>query len=177
MGRVAAANVLRRLAGASSKPFRYRDTVFATASADCWPALRREAAGPPCASSGDGKRRGTICSMSADADFATHCCELLAAAGEVQSRRMFGGYGFYVDDLFVAIIVGDALYLKADEQSRPRFQEAGCHRFEYTRQGKTRGMAFWTVPTEAMDSPALMRPWAQLAVDAALRARAGKRRH
>jgi DNA transformation protein len=113
--------------------------------------------------------------MSADADFATYCAELLAPAGDVQCKRMFGGYGLYVDDLFVAIIAGDALYLKADEQSRPRFQAAGSRRFEYTRQGKQQGMAFWTVPTEAMDSPSLMRPWVQLAVDAALRARAGTR--
>jgi DNA transformation protein and related proteins len=111
--------------------------------------------------------------MSADADFATYCAELLAPAGEVRSRRMFGGYGMYVDDLFVAIVVGDTLYLKGDEESRPRFQAAGSRRFEYTRQGKQQGMGYWTVPADAMDSPALMRPWVQLAVDAALRARAG----
>jgi DNA transformation protein len=114
--------------------------------------------------------------MSAHADFAAYCAELLAPAGEVRSRRMFGGYGLYVDDLFVAIIVGDALYLKADEQSRPRFEAAGSRRFAYARQGKQQGMGFWTVPDDAMDSPALMRPWVQLAADAALRARGGTRR-
>jgi DNA transformation protein len=117
----------------------------------------------------------TICRMSAEADFATYCAELLAPAGQVRSKRMFGGYGLYVDDLFVAIIVGDALYLKADEQSRPRFQAAGSRCFEYMRQGKQQAMGYWTVPDEAMDSPALMRPWVQLAVDAAVRARAGTR--
>jgi DNA transformation protein and related proteins len=115
-------------------------------------------------------------SMSRNADFATYCAELLAPAGEVRSKRMFGGYGLYVDDLFVAIIAADALYLKVDEQSQPRFQEAGSSRFEYTRQGKPQGMGFWTVPAQAMDSPALMRPWVQLAMDAALRARPGTRR-
>ena len=114
--------------------------------------------------------------MSAQADFATYCAELLAPAGEVRSKRMFGGYGLYVDDVFVAIIAGDALYLKADEQSRHHFETAGGRRFEYTRQGKQQGLAFWTVPAKAMDSPALMRPWVQLALDAALRARAGTRR-
>jgi len=114
--------------------------------------------------------------MSTAADFAAYCAELLAPAGEVRSKRMFGGYGLYVDDLFVAIIVSDALYLKADEQSQPRFQQAGSSRFEYTRQGKRHGLGFWTVPVEAMDSPLLMRPWVQLAMNAALRARAGTRR-
>lgn len=114
--------------------------------------------------------------MSAHEDFATYCAELLAPAGEVRCKRMFGGYGLYVEDVFVAIIVGDALYLKADEQSRPRFEAAGGRRFEYTRQGKQQGLAFWTVPADAMDSPALMWPWVQLALNAALRARSVKRR-
>jgi DNA transformation protein len=63
--------------------------------------------------------------MSSPADFADYCAELLAPAGAVRSRRMFGGYGLYVDDLFVAIIVQDTLYLKTDDESRHRFEEAG----------------------------------------------------
>lgn len=46
-----------------------------------------------------------------------HCLELLAPLGAVRARRMFGGYGLYVDDLFVALIAVDRLYLKADETS------------------------------------------------------------
>jgi DNA transformation protein and related proteins len=118
----------------------------------------------------------TIRRMSAQADFAAYCTELLAPAGEVRSKRMFGGYGLYVDDVFVAIVAGDALYLKADEQTRHRFEAAGGRRFEYTRQGRQQSLAFWTAPAEAMDSPALMRPWVQLALDAALRARGSRRR-
>lgn len=36
-------------------------------------------------------------------------------------------------------------------------------------------MGYWTVPAEAMESPALMQPWARHALAAALRARAAKR--
>ena len=111
--------------------------------------------------------------MSAQADFAAYCTELLAPAGEVRCKRMFGGYGLYVDDLFVAIVTGDTLYLKADEASQHRFQAAGGRRFEYTRAGKPQGANFWTVPAGAMDSPVLMRPWARLALAAARRARGG----
>jgi DNA transformation protein and related proteins len=109
-------------------------------------------------------------------DFATYCTELLAPAGVVHSRRMFSGHGLYVDDLFVAIVVGDALYLKADDSSRGQFEAAGGRRFQYLRQGKPQGAEFWTPPAEAMDSPALMRPWVQLALAAALQARGGSRR-
>jgi len=111
--------------------------------------------------------------MSAQADFAAYCAELFAPLGQVRTRRMFGGWGLYVDDVFVAIIAGDSLYLKADAKTRPRFEAAGGQRFEYTRQGQQRGVGYWSVPAEAMDSPAVMLPWARLAMDAALRARKG----
>lgn len=35
--------------------------------------------------------------MSTDLDFVAYCAELMAAAGGVRSKRMFGGHGFYVD--------------------------------------------------------------------------------
>ena len=39
-------------------------------------------------------------------DFVDLCRELLSPAGAVRAKRMFGGHGLYVDDLFVAIVTG-----------------------------------------------------------------------
>lgn len=114
--------------------------------------------------------------MAAQAGFATYCSELLAGAGEVHCRRMFGGYGLYVDDVFVAIVSGETLYLKADEQTQPLFEAAGCTRFEYTARDRQHALGFWTVPPEAMDAPRLMLPWARLALEAGVRAKARPRR-
>lgn len=100
-----------------------------------------------------------------------HSLELLAPLGPLRSRRMFGGYGLYVDDLFIAIIAFEQLWLKADAQSLPQFETAGCRRFEYQRAGKTASLRYCAPPPEALDSPALMLPWARLALAAALRAR------
>ena len=52
------------------------------------------------------------------------------------SRRMFGGWGIYVEDLFIAIIAFEQLFLKADDVTVPRFEALGCRRFEYEREGK-----------------------------------------
>jgi DNA transformation protein and related proteins len=109
--------------------------------------------------------------MATDA-FPAHCAELLAVAGPVRRRRMFGGHGLYVDDLFVAIIAGDRLYLKADAASAPKFEAAGGQRFVYASQGQSAALNYWTVPDEAMESPDAMRPWVRLAMQAALSARA-----
>ena len=107
-------------------------------------------------------------------EFVAHCMELLASAGPVRSRRMFGGHGLYVDDLFVGLIAFERLYLKVDAQTRESFQSAGCTPFIYDGAGKSVTMGYFTAPEEAMESPPLMQPWARLALAAALRARALK---
>ena len=113
--------------------------------------------------------------MATDREFVTHCMELLSPLGSVRSRRMFGGHGFYVDDLFLALIAFERLYLKADAQTRPRFEAAGCEPFVYDGQGKSVTLGYFTAPEDAMESPALMLPWARLAMASALRAANSKR--
>jgi DNA transformation protein and related proteins len=111
----------------------------------------------------------------AQAPFVTHCLELLAAAGKPRARGMFGGHGLYVDDLFVALIVRERLYLKADPTTRGRFERAGSEPFAYSaRDGQSVTMAYWSAPEAAMDSPAAMQPWLRLALASALRAHAAK---
>ena len=110
--------------------------------------------------------------MAARDAFASYCAELFAPLGAVRVRRMFGGHGLYIDDLFMALVIGETLYLKVDAQSQPRFEAQGCAPFTYTAKGRGRvALGYRAAPAEAMDSPALMRPWAQLALQAALRAR------
>ena len=113
--------------------------------------------------------------MSKDSkELLAHSLELLAPLGPLRSRRMFGGWGIYVDDIFIALIAFDQLYLKADAESRPQFEAAGCAPFQYEREGHVMSLGYFVAPEEAMESPALMTPWARLALGAALRARASK---
>ena len=89
---------------------------------------------------------------------------------------MFGGHGVYVDEQFLALIINEVLYLKADATARPAFEAAGCQPFGYTTAAGQRAMlAYWSAPDEAMESPAAMQPWARLAMASALRAAAAKR--
>ena len=115
--------------------------------------------------------------MAADNDFVTHCLELLAALGRPRARRMFGGHGIYVDERFMALATGHQLYLKTDSLNRQAFEQAGCQPFEFAgADGQRVVMSYWSAPDEAMDSAALMLPWARLAMEAALRAAITKAR-
>jgi DNA transformation protein len=111
--------------------------------------------------------------MANSPDFVNHCLELLTPLGRVRARRMFGGHGIYVDELFIAIVADERLFLKVDADTRPAFEGAGCAPFTYaTKQGETGVMSYFSAPDEAIESPMLMQPWARLALAAALRARA-----
>jgi len=116
--------------------------------------------------------------MAADSRFADYCCELLASAGPCRARRMFGGWGISVDGLTIALVAdlggGERLWLKADEQTRRRFEEAGGERFTYVMRGEARSMNYYTVPEEALESPQLMAPWARQALECALKAQSAK---
>ena len=110
--------------------------------------------------------------------FADYCCDLLATQGPCVAKRMFGGWGISIDGLTLAIIAdlgsGEKLWLKADEESRQRFEASGCERFSFQMKDRLASMGYYTAPEEAMDSPDAMRTWARLALEAALRARAAK---
>lgn len=97
--------------------------------------------------------------------------ELLAPLGAVRVGRMFGGWGLWAGDAFVALILNEQLYLKTLPETTPAFAAAGCQAFTYSAKGRTVTLGFWTAPAEAMESPALMEPWARLALKAALASR------
>ena len=108
--------------------------------------------------------------------FALHACELLSGVGPCVPKRMFGGWGISVDGITFGIIAdlgdGERLWLKTNDQTIARFQAEGCPRFAYQAKGRDMALHYHAAPETAMESPELMREWAQLAWQAALAAQA-----
>ena len=78
------------------------------------------------------------------------CSELLAPQGAVRARRMFGGHGFYLDEIFIAILAGERLYLKVDETTREAFVRAGSEPFGFTTaRGERVVLGYFSAPAEA----------------------------
>lgn len=103
--------------------------------------------------------------------FVLHACELLSCLGPCKAVRMFGGYGLSVDGMNVGLVIEDTLYLKSNALTVPQWLAAGGRPFEYEARGKTVQVKYHTPPDDALESPALMAPWARLALEAAVAAR------
>lgn len=82
-------------------------------------------------------------------------CDHLAGA---TSRRMFGGWGIYLDGRMIAIVHDGRVYAKATTPDAPRRHlEAGMGQFT-PRPGQTLG-SYWEVPPDDLDTPDRFRAW------------------
>jgi DNA transformation protein len=114
--------------------------------------------------------------MSQNSEFKDYVEELLAPLGQIRCRAMFGGFGVYCNDYFVAIIVDGVLFMKTNESTKQRFLDEGCKPFEYNgRDGRKVAMSYFEVPSNAIDSPEGIAPWLELALKAAKSAEKKKR--
>ena len=118
---------------------------------------------------------GTDCQEAfivTNSEFVEYLAEVFQDFGAIRSRRMFGGYGIYHDDLMFGLVADDVLYLKVDSESVRRFEDKGLEPFEYVKNGKRMKMSYHMAPESIFDDSDVAREWAQLAFAAALRSRA-----
>ncbi len=55
-----------------------------------------------------------------DNGFVEYILDILSDYGNIKSRRMFGGFGIYLDKIIFAIIIDNELYFKADSNIMTR---------------------------------------------------------
>jgi DNA transformation protein len=94
---------------------------------------------------------------------------------DIHARAMFGGIGIYAGEHFFALIAGDTLYFKVDDQTRPKYTALDMQPFRpYGPDGEE--MNYFSVPISVVEDADALRPWVADAVDVAVRAKAKPRR-
>ncbi|WP_319633545.1 TfoX/Sxy family protein [Pelagibius marinus] len=106
--------------------------------------------------------------------FIARCLTLLLPLGPAAPRRMFGGWGFFLDGVMIALVAGERLYFKTDSQTAARFAAAGAEPFVYHRQGAPVTLSYWSAPAASLEDPPALLAWAELALGAARRSAAQK---
>ena len=107
-------------------------------------------------------------------EFVDYVVELMAGWAPVSAHKMFGGYGLYREGQMFALIVGDELFFKTDQDNVAQFKRMASHPFVYANQMRTVRLSYWSAPEGCLESPAEMNEWCQSAYGAALRAQTDK---
>jgi DNA transformation protein len=115
--------------------------------------------------------------MVASDGFAELLREQLAPVGRIALRRMFGKTGVFCDGLMLAMVRGDTLYFRVDDQNRAVFKEAEAFPpLNYEKGGASIDLAFWRAPERLFDDPDELVAWARAALAAARRVAAKRAR-
>ena len=102
--------------------------------------------------------------------------DLFSDFGPVTIRRMFSGFGISADGTNFALALRGGLYLRADEQTIPRFEAEGAKPFQYQTRAKTVTVnSYWQLPERLYDDPEDLTDWARASLAAAQRAALRKR--
>ncbi len=104
-------------------------------------------------------------------EFVEFVLEQMASAGPVRARRMFGGYGIYLAEHFVAVVLDEKLFLKADGATQPEFEARGLKPLVFRMKNKQISARYFEAPPEVFDDPEEMSRWLQLARTAAMRSK------
>ncbi len=113
--------------------------------------------------------------MASDREFADDVVGRLLPFGPVAARRMFGGFGVFLDGVMFGLIGWNTLYFKADDGNRGDFERAGMERFAYRGKTKPISLSYWRVPGDVFDDAERLAEWAAGALAAARRAKDAKK--
>jgi DNA transformation protein len=110
----------------------------------------------------------------ADPEYLT---ELFAGFGPVAVRRMFSGAGIFAEGLMIALVVDGVVFLKADDETIPRFEGEGLSPFSYkTKDGRRTIMSYWRMPERLYDDADELAVWARQSMAVAQRSGVRARR-
>jgi DNA transformation protein len=100
-------------------------------------------------------------------DFVAVVLEQMAPAGHARARRMFGGHGIYLEERFVAIVLGGKLYLKASRATRHEFESRNLEPLVFRMKTREITAQYFEAPPEVFDESQEMIRWLELARSAA----------
>ena len=107
--------------------------------------------------------------MAISEDYTNYILDQLSQSGDVRHRKMFGGIGIYIDEIFCALISSsNRFYLRIGPDNLDDFKQQGMQKLP---GGKGAGMPYYEVPEEVVEDPAVLAQWVRKSVTAAVQAR------
>jgi DNA transformation protein and related proteins len=106
--------------------------------------------------------------MSASKEFVSHVRELLSSIGELSDGKFFGGHALKHRGRQFAMIMGNTLYLRVDDETRPDYIAKGSTPFSYsTKVRRVEVRTYFAAPDELLESKDVLLAWTRKAMQAA----------
>lgn len=106
--------------------------------------------------------------MSASAQFVDYVREQLAPLGPLGDGKFFGGHAMKHQGRQFAMIMGNTLYFRVDDQTRPEFEKMGSNAFAYSTKARVvQVRKYFSVPEELFENREMLLAWARKAITAA----------
>ena len=96
--------------------------------------------------------------MGVSNDFLEYILDQFLAWGDVSTRRMFGGAGLYRHGKMFGLVADDVAYLKVDETSRVKYEEAGSTAFKPFPDRPTM-VSYFEIPPDILENPEELIEW------------------
>ncbi|WP_375326339.1 TfoX/Sxy family protein [Candidatus Tisiphia endosymbiont of Nemotelus uliginosus] len=90
-------------------------------------------------------------------EFLDYVIDILSPLYQVKTRKLFGGYGLYINGKIFALIAKQELYFKASNQAMEFLIKFDSEPFSYKKRDKIIKMSYWKVPAEILENPELLQ--------------------
>ncbi len=79
-------------------------------------------------------------------------------------RSMMGAHILYYEGRTFAIVDGEELYFKGNEELSSWYMSRGSNQFKYTRKGEDTYLDYFSVPPEVYEDKVLLEEWLNMAL-------------
>ncbi len=93
----------------------------------------------------------------------------LSESGPYESKKMFGGVGFFREGIMFGLYGKDVFHLRVDDVNRGAYEAHGKKGFMATE--KKKGMPYYEVPLVVLEDRSELNNWVEEAYAAALRSK------
>lgn len=106
--------------------------------------------------------------MSASKEFVSHVRELLSPIGNLSDGTFFGGHALKHNGQQFAMIMGNTLYLRVNDETRPEYVAKGSKAFSYlTKARRVEVRTYFAAPEDLLESKEALLAWTRRAISAA----------
>jgi DNA transformation protein len=105
--------------------------------------------------------------VAVNQDYLQFIHEQLAGFGDFESKKMFGGVGFFAEGIMFGMISKGILRFRVDETNQANYEARGMTKWQPNPSKK--GMPYWEVPVEVLEDKSALAAWATTAFGVAVK--------